>query len=141
MKKYSRLVALIITPVVIFATLCGGTVKAYALETTSTYMDDSHCPKGHCPRGPGLLKESVDELKESGALTEQDVKNIDSYMSKERQVKEAEIKEKIYNSECEKIDKMVSGKVITKAQGEKLKATVKENIDNMKKNMKKTDNN
>ena len=42
--------------------------------------------------------------------------------------KEKEMKDKIYNMECEKIDKMVSEKVITKEKGEKLKAAVKANL-------------
>ena len=50
--------------------------------------------------------------------------NQDSYMIKEREVKEKEIKEKIYNDECEKIDKMVSNKIITKEKGEKLKQAI-----------------
>ena len=48
-----------------------------------------------------------------------------------------EIKEKIYNDECEKIDKMVSNKIITKEKGEKLKVEVKENLQQMKRHMKR----
>lgn len=144
MKKNNKVVALtIFTLAIIFGTLCGGVLKADALGNTtysSTYSEDNSHPKFPCPRGGCVLKESVSELKESGALTEEDVKNIDSYMTKDRQAKEAEIKEKIYNAECEKIDKMVSEKVITKEKGEKLKATVKENIQDMKRNMKKLNN-
>ena len=135
MKKSNKLVVLTIISSIIFANLCGGVINANALEvttTTSTY-DGNKCP---CPRGGGLLKESVSELKESGTLTEDDVNNINSYMTKDREKKEAEIKEEIYKSECEKIDKMVSEKVITKEKGEKLKASVKENLENMKRDTK-----
>ena len=142
--KNNKLVALmIISPAIIFGTLCKDTLKVNALESTtisSTYSDDNSCPKSPCPRGAGLLKESVNELKESGVLTEDDVKNIDSYMVKDRQAKEEEIKEQIYNKECEKIDKMVSEKVISKEKGEKLKVEVKENIKNLKQNMRKQNN-
>ena len=127
MKKINNLAVLTILLSVIFANLCGS-ISSYA-------YDGNDCPKHHL-RG-GLLKESVSDLKESGALTEDDVNNIKSYMTKERENKEAEIKEKIYKNECEKIDKMVSEKVITKEKGEKLKASVKENLENMKKDTKK----
>ena len=46
-------------------------------------------------------------------------------------------REKIYNDECEKIDKMVSNKIITKEKGEKLKVEVKENLQQMKRHMKR----
>lgn len=144
MKKNNRTIALtIFTLSIIFGALCGGSLKADAVEsttTTSTYSEDNSSPKCPCPRGGRVLKESVSELKENGTLTEDDVKNIDSYMTKDRQSKEAEIKKQIYNAECEKIDKMVSEKVITKEKGEKLKASVKENIQDMKRNMKKVNN-
>lgn len=139
MKKNNKLVVSLFTFAIVLGTLCGGALKVNALEkssVSSTYNDDNSCYKGPCPRGGGLLKESVNELKESGTLTEEDIKNIDSYMTKDREAKEAEIKEKIYNHECEKIDKMVSEKVISKEKGEKLKAAVKENIQDMKRNMK-----
>ena len=77
------------------------------------------------------------ELLEILAEAEDDIKNIDSYMIKEREAKEKEIKEKIYNDECEKIDKMVSNKIITKEKGEKLKVEVKENLQQMKRHMKR----
>ena len=137
MKKTNKSVGLVIVTLsIIFGTLCGGTLKVNALGneiTSSTYVNDNSCPKRLCPRVEGgLLKESINELKESGNLTEDDVKNINSYMTKDRESKEAEIKEKIYKVECEKIDKMVSEKVISKEKGEKLKETVKENIQDMK---------
>lgn len=134
MKKTNKSVSLvIITLAIIFGTLCGGALKVNALE-----VDDNYCPKYPCPRFEGgLLKESINELKESGSLTEDDVKNINSYMTKDRESKEAEIKERIYKAECEKIDKMVSEKVISKEKGEKLKVTVKDNIQNMKRNMRR----
>ncbi|WP_343347429.1 hypothetical protein [Terrisporobacter petrolearius] len=142
MKRNNKSVGLvIITLSIIFGTLCGGVVKVNALEneiTSSTYVDDSYCPKYPCPRfGSGQLKESVNELKESGSLTEEDVKNINSYMTKDSESKEAEIKERIYKTQCEKIDKMVSEKVISKEKGEKLKETIKENTQSMKRNMKR----
>lgn len=141
MKKNNKTIALtIFTLSIIFGALCVGGLKADALEsttTTYTYSEDNSSPMCPCPRGGRVLKESISELKESGALTEDDVKKIDSYMIKDREAKEAEIKEQIYNAECEKIDKMVSEKVISKEKGEKLKASVKENIQDMKRNMKK----
>lgn len=142
MKKTNKSVGLVIVTLsIIFGTLCGGTLKVNALEntiTSSTYVDDNYCPKCPCPRVEGdLLKGSINELKESGNLTEDDVKNINSYMTKDRESKEAEIKERIYKIECEKIDKMVSEKVISKEKGEKLKETVKVNIQDMKRNMKR----
>ena len=142
MKKTNTSVGLVIVTLsIIFGTLCGGTLKVNALEneiTSSTYVDDNSCPKCPCQRVEGgLLKESINELKESGSLTEDDMKNINSYMTRDRQSKEAEIKERIYKVECEKIDKMVSEKVISKEKGEKLKETVKVNIQDMKRNMKR----
>ena len=59
---------------------------------------------------------------------------------KDREAKEEEIKNKIYNAECEKIDKMVEQKVISKEKGEKLKLTVKDNLQDMKRNMRKLNN-
>ena len=44
----------------------------------------------------------------------------------------SQVKDQIYNEECTKIDKMVSEKVITKDQGDKLKAAVKENLESCK---------
>lgn len=142
MKRTNKLVGLvIITLFIILGTLCGGALKVNALENevaSSTYIDDSSCPKCPCPRVEGgLLKESINELKENGSLTEDDVKNINSYITKDRESKETEIKERIYKIECEKIDKMVSEKVISKEKGEKLKEAVKENIQNMKRNRKR----
>ena len=142
MKRTNKSVGLVIISLaLIFGTLCGGVIKVNALEnemTSSTYVDDSYCPKYPCPIvGGGLLKKSANDLKESGNLTEEDVKNINSYMTKDRESKEAEIKERIYKTQCEKIDKMVSEKVISKEKGEKLKETVKENTHNMRRNMKR----
>lgn len=141
MKRTNKSVGLVIIMLfIILGTLCGGALKINALEneiTSSTYVDDSSCTKCPCPRVKGgLLKESINELKENGSLTEDDVKNINSYMTKDRESKEADIKEKIYKIECEKIDRMVSEKVISKEKGEKLKEVVQENIQNMKRNMK-----
>ena len=143
MRKSKKLAVLTIISSIIFANLWGGAINSNALEvtTSSSTYDDNNCPKHPYPRGGGLLKESVSELKESGALTEDDVNNINSYMRKDRESKEAEIKNQIYKSECEKIDKMVNEKVITKEKGEKLKATVKENIQNLKRNVKKLNSN
>ena len=104
-------------------------------NTQNSVKKEDKCP---CPRGQyPLLRESINDLKEKGTLTEDDIKNIDSYMIKEREAKEKEIKEKIYNDECEKIDKMVSNKIITKEKGEKLKVEVKENLQQMKRHMKR----
>ena len=53
---------------------------------TAVYDDENNvrCP---CPMGRGVLRESVDELKKSGTLSEDDVKNIESYMVKDREAK------------------------------------------------------
>ena len=78
----------------------------------------------------------MDDLQESGVLTDKDIKNIDEYMDKERTKKNAEMKEEIYKSECERIDTMVSQKVITKEKGNKLKsAVIKENLDEFEEEM------
>ena len=126
MRKSKKLAVLTIISSMILANLWGGAINSNALEvakSSSTY-DDNNYPKYPYQRGGGLLKESVSELKESGALTEDDVNNINSYMRKDRESKEAEIKNQIYKSECEKIDKMVNEKVITKEKGEKLKQAI-----------------
>ena len=129
MKKCNKLSVLTIISSMIFANLCGG-ISSYA-------YDGNNYPRHYYPRGEGLLKESVSELKESGTLTQDDINNINSYMTKDRENKEAEIKAQVYKNECEKIDKMVNEKVITKEKGEKLKVSVKENIEDMKRNVKK----
>lgn len=142
MKRSNKLAVFTIISSIIFANLCGGVINANALEVTtisSTY-NENDCNKCPYPRGGGLLKESVSELKESGTLTEDDVNNINSYISKDREKKEAEIKAQIYKRECEKIDEMVSEKVITKEKGEKLKVSLKENVQNMRRNVKKLNN-
>lgn len=132
--KNNKLAVLIFSAAIILGGLFGEISKVDALESAtniSTYNDDTSCRKYPCSRGGFFLKESINKLEESGTLTKEDVKKIDSYMIKDRQAKDDKIKEEIYNSECEKIDKMVSEKVITKEKGEKIKATVKENIQNM----------
>lgn len=136
MNKNNKLTAiLVITLAIIFGNLCTHTSKVDALEINtapSTSVDNESCPKGRCPRGHmNLIKMSINELKEDGVLSEAEVKKIDSYMIKEREAKEAEIKEKIYNDECEKIDDMVKENVITKEKGEKIKSTIKSNLDEM----------
>ena len=60
------------------------------------------------------------------------MKNIDTFIKKERDERMSQVKDQIYNEECTKIDKMVSEKVITKDQGDKLKAAVKENLESCK---------
>ena len=126
----------IIISFIVFATLCKTDFSVDAMDNTqNSVRKEDKCP---CPRGQDpLLRESINDLKEKGTLTEDDIKNIDSYMIKEREVKDKEIKEKIYNDECEKIDKMVSNKIITKEKGEKLKVEVKENLQQMKRHMKR----
>ncbi len=131
--KKQKLVLLAVTSLISFTIFSGSFININALENTisSTYGDDMG-EKVNYPRCPrGLLKDSVNELKDSGVLDDNDVKNIDSYMLKEKEAKEAEMKEKIYNFESEKIDNMVNENVITKEKGDKLKATVKENIEEM----------
>ena len=121
MNKSKRKIAFsIVTPIAICGVLSTTPLKVDSMEI----MNRNHC---HGFR-QSLLQESVNKLKANGSLTEEDVKNIECYMNKEREVKEKEIKEKIYNSECEKIDNMVSGKVITKEKGDKIKDAMKENL-------------
>ena len=134
--KKQKLVLLAVTSLIAFTIFSGSFININALENTisSTYGDDMG-EKGNYPRCPrGLLKDSVNELKDSGVLDDNDVKNIDSYMLKEKEAKEAEMKEKIYNFESEKIDNMVKENSITKEKGDKLKSTVKENIEEMRTN-------
>ena len=142
MIRNNKFIALlIITPAIVLGTLFSEVVKVNAMENTlSAVYDDENNGRCPCPRGRGVLRESVDELKKSGTLSEDDVKNIESYMVKDREAKEEEIKNKIYNAECEKIDKMVEQKVISKEKGEKLKLTVKDNLQDMKRNMRKLNN-
>ncbi|WP_455540019.1 hypothetical protein [Terrisporobacter sp.] len=120
---------LIIVSAMFFGVLCLEVEKVDAMENTLkvVYDDKNHerCP---FPCHRGVLRESIGELRESGTLSEDDMKNIESYMVKDREAKEAEIKNKIYNDECEKIDKMVAAKVITKEKGEKLKLIIKDKI-------------
>lgn len=96
---------------------------------------------------------SIEELKNSGVLTQQDVDNINNYMAKLRKEKETEkdrknqyrgnkeniAKENRYNNNNHKkrslIDDMVKDKVITKDQGDKLEETIRKNREKMKSNI------
>ena len=89
-----------------------------------------------CPKRDGHLKESVENLRQSGDLTEEDIKNIDCYMKKQRDLREQEIKEKMYNAECENIDNMVREKVISKEKGKKLKLKIKPHMNEINKHIK-----
>lgn len=142
MKLNTRKVtSILISTAIVITGFCLNSMSSYASETTtSTYennKDNTKPDRGHCPgrRGPNLFRESMDDLQESGVLTDEDIKNIDEYMDKERTKKNAEIKEEIYKNECEKIDTMVSQKVITKEKGNKLKSAVKKNLDELEKEM------
>ena len=81
----------IIISFIVFATLCKTDFSVDAMDNTqNSVRKEDKCP---CPRGQDpLLRESINDLKEKGTLTEDDIKNIDSYMIKEREVKEKEIK-------------------------------------------------
>ena len=145
--KKKRIVTVLMAMGIIFGTLCTNLSNSQAASSveannTSTYemnADDKNqvypdpCPGGR-RGGPCILKDSVAELKESGTLTSDDVKNIENYMAKERSQKQAEVKEKIYNLEAEKIDNMIDQKIITKEKGNKLKTAIRENIEEMAKN-------
>lgn len=98
---------------------------------------------------------SVEELKNSGILTKEDVDNINNYIIKLQEKnkrkesvknyyrgnKESKIKEKKYinNNDRKKslIDNMVKDRVITKYQGEKLKETIRKNKEKMKNDIEK----
>ncbi|MCR1848223.1 hypothetical protein [Paraclostridium sordellii] len=93
---------------------------------------------------------SVEELKNSGILTKEDVDNINDYIIKLQEEnkrkasvknyyrgnKESKIKEKKYTNNNDRkkslIDDMVKDKVITKYQGEKLKEKIIKNKEKMK---------
>lgn len=93
---------------------------------------------------------SVEELKNLGILTKEDVDNINDYIIKLQEEnkrkssvknyyrgnKESKIKEKKYNNNNDRkkslIDDMVKDKVITKYQGEKLKEKIIKNKEKMK---------
>lgn len=139
--KKKRMATIFMAMGIIFGTLCSSPDNSYAesrveANNTSTYemnSDDKNqvypdpCPGGR-RGGPCILKDSIAKLKESGDLTSDDVKNIENYMANERIQKQAKMKEKIYNLECEKIDNMVVKKIITKEKGDKLKEAIKKNI-------------
>ncbi len=136
-----KVTSILIAASITITGFCLNSMSSYADEiSTSTYennTDNSKTNRCPCPgrRGSNFLRESMDELQEHGELTDEDIKNIDEYMDKERAKKNAEIKEEIYKYECEKIDAMVSQKVITKAKGDKLKSAVKENLDEFEEEM------
>lgn len=93
---------------------------------------------------------SIEELKNSGILTKEDVDNINDYIIKLQEEnkrkasvknyyrgnKESKIKEKKYTNNNDRkkslIDDMVKDKVITKYQGEKLKEKIIKNKEKMK---------
>lgn len=141
MKRYEKIAVVSLSTLMICSNLCF--VNAYSSPTSNKKQikadlliskdNDKPGPRGCCggKRVP-LLKESVDELQKSGILSEKDVKNIDTFIKKERDERMSQVKDQIYNEECTKIDKMVSEKVITKDQGDKLKAAVKENLESCK---------
>lgn len=101
----------------------------------------------------GCFVKSIEELKNSGVLTQQDVDNINNYMAKLRKEKETGkdrknqyrgnkeniAKENRYNNNNHKkkslIDDMVKDKVITKDQGDKLEETIRKNREKMKSNI------
>lgn len=83
-------------------------------------------------RGKHVIKESIEELQKSGVLTDEDVKNIDTYHQKLREQRKEEMK----NKRDAMINDMVTQKVITKEKGERLKLTIDKNIEQKIKEMK-----
>lgn len=126
MKKYNKAMVTGLSAFLIFGNIL--------YSNAATYPDTNQkSPKCHgfCAKKP-MLKESVDQLQKGGVLSEDDVKNIEIFINKERELMEKDMRSKVYKEECSKIDKMVSEKVITKDQGDKLKAAVKENLETCK---------
>ena len=93
--------------------------------TEITNKNDENCKCGHHHRGKKLFDESINELKESGVLSESDINKINEYMKKEHEQRKAEMKKK----RDEKIDNMVNENVISKDKGNKLKEAIDKNIE------------
>lgn len=92
--------------------------------TIAQSIDHSECKyRGH-HRGKAIFEESIKELKKSGVLTSEDIKNIESYMQKEHEQREAEIKKK----RDEKIDNLVKENVLTIEKANKLKEAIDKNV-------------
>ncbi len=92
-------------------------------QTTSTTETSAVAPEKHgCRRGKGPYEETLQQLKESGVLTVDDVKKIEEYNKSER---DARLKEMIN----ENINNMVKQNVITSAKGEKLKEALLKGIE------------
>lgn len=94
------------------------------------------CPNNNCQKPcpckiqrRSLLMQSVQELQKDGTLSKQDVQKIKEFRKKERE----EMKQRILQSQCKKVDQMVKEKVITKQQGIKLKQTMEKNLNNLEK--------
>lgn len=85
-----------------------------------------HKGEGRQGRG-GIFMKSVEELQQSGVLSEDDVKNIQDYHVKNRE----ERQKRMYNETCTKIDEMVEQKIITAEQGQKLKEAVENNMNSV----------
>lgn len=84
--------------------------------------------KGEGRQGRGqIFMKSVEELQQSGVLSEDDVKNIQDYHVKNRE----ERQKRMYNETCTKIDEMVEQKIITAEQGQKLKEAVENNMNSV----------
>ena len=126
MKKYNKAMVTGLSAFLIF----GNMLYSNAATYPDTNQKSPKC-NGFCLRKP-MLKDSVEQLQKGGVLSEDDVKNIEMFINKERELMEKDKRSKVYKEECSKIDKMVSEKVITKDQGDKLKAAVKENLETCK---------
>ncbi len=85
-------------------------------------------PHEHCLKREGSMRKSINQLKDEGVLTEKEVNNIYNYMNEQRKNNEMNMKERIYLEKCKKIDDMISKNIISKEKGEKLKVTIKQNI-------------
>ncbi|MGL5695296.1 MAG: hypothetical protein ACRCXA_14545 [Peptostreptococcaceae bacterium] len=72
-------------------------------------------------KGKCIFESTLNELKESGVLTEEDIKNIQKYRQEERQAMMKEISH-------ERVDKMVKDNVITSEKGQQLKDALDKKI-------------
>lgn len=98
--------------------------KQVAITETTNKKDESYkC--GHHHRGEKVFEESINELRESGVLSENDINKINEYMKKEHEQRKVEMKKK----RDEKIDNMVNENVISKDKGNKLKEAIDKSIE------------
>lgn len=132
--KKSTLSAIILASAICTTNL--GIVNAQGmLEETDTNTNiQVECPNNNCQKPcpckmqrRSLLMQSVQELQKDGTLSKEDVQNIKEFRRKEKE----EMKQRILQAQCKKVDQMVKEKVITKQQGVKLKQTMEKNLNNL----------